>query len=172
MHVLDLIRAPEHIKSAQPKPRTKNARLHLLLNNLTLTESARKTGVHVFCDLRNVHVHVSSIRLFGKLIVQQAAPECKEIVPLFRSFRKRFPAAAEATCGLLQQRKAKRACVRGKRLRNDLRRAKKTLDIRGLSCIITTQLNKPYQEWWRERPCEARQPARSQGAKSGEKIGR
>lgn len=36
-----------------------------------------------------------------------------------------------------------------------------------MTAIIHLDNKTPYQEWWRERPCEARQPAYKQGAKSG-----
>ena len=38
---------------------------------------------------------------------------------------------------------------------------KNLLDNRAISAILKSQLNTPYQERWRERPCEARQPAKA-----------
>ena len=44
---------------------------------------------------------------------------------------------------------------------------KNGVDKRIFFCIIKAQFHNPYQEWRRDRPCEARQPACLQGAKSG-----
>ena len=51
--------------------------------------------------------------------------------------------------------------------RVNIRISEKRVDKSAQTAIIQLDNQTPYQEWWRERPCEARQPAEKQGAKSG-----